>query len=369
MAGRPAAVSRDELHDTFRSFKENIMELDSIVKPSAKIWTDLHCKFFPTLSAKAIYSAALRWKDFLSQNNDDQESEKCFSDISDISMETNEKESTLNNTTISQSKSPRINFSVHLSSKVWKTIDPVPVRYHRKEDRYHKGSARTYFVLQPGVWSTLLAERIAEHRKNIICNWSFKKCKVYVSGTFYIVLIAKCVNCSAILRGFVKSKPEESESVKFSFSVTNFNELLHEKQNDKEKTVRNVGAKAHKIFTSARPALALHQDLTRENTKLFQKTKGRMLSLNAIRCGKYRKRQAKKLSTCPYTSLSYLQAAHSYPDTIYMTPMNPFFVMYTSPDQIKLFKAYKKKNSYTKMSGDATGDLVHKLGINVVFDN
>jgi hypothetical protein len=34
---------------------------------------------------------------------------------------------------------------------------------------------------------------------------------------------------------------------------------------------------------------------------------------------------------------------------------------YTTPDQLKLYSAYKKRNKYTKMSGDSTGGVARKL--------
>lgn len=48
-------------------------------------------------------------------------------------------------------------------------------------------------------------------------------------------------------------------------------------------------------------------------------------------------------------------------NTIHLIAQDPFSCIYTSPDQIKLFKAYKKKNRFTKVSCDASGGVAHRL--------
>src|ERR1700704_5355130 len=85
MAGRPAAVGREKLQETFNSFKENIVELDCVVKPSAKIWTELHENYFPKLKPKAIYSAAIRWYKSVNEQSDSHESVSVPNDSSNIS--------------------------------------------------------------------------------------------------------------------------------------------------------------------------------------------------------------------------------------------------------------------------------------------
>lgn len=174
------------------------------------------------------------------------------------------------------------------------------------------------------------------------------------------MITAKCVTCAAKLRGFLKEKPKsESETVKFCFSVTNFKEKLHNADNIK--TVKNTGSQIKKIQQSTKSALGIRQELASENIPMFGKSNARPFSLNAIRCVKSRKRNEKKLSDCPFTSIEYLQAMNVHANTIHMIGKNPLVVIYVSPNQIRLFDAYKKHNVYTRISGDATGGLVHVL--------
>lgn len=97
-------------------------------------------------------------------------------------------------------------------------------------------------------------------------------------------------------------------------------------------------------------------------TTIFKRPRGRIVTANAIRCGRYRRNEKQKLSPCVYTSLEYLKWSSKYMNTIHDIGKDPFFVSYSTPDQLKLYTAYKKKNKFTKMSGDSTGGMVRKLG-------
>lgn len=129
-------------------------------------------------------------------------------------------------------------------------------------------------TLKKGVWTNVILEKIAKHRKNLICNWSFNPSKVYVSGKFYVVITAKCINCSASLRGFKKDKPE-NDAVKICFSIKNFNEKLHDGDT---KSVKNTGSKVKQIQDSSKSALGLHHQMAAENIPMFGKSKGRTFS-------------------------------------------------------------------------------------------
>lgn len=182
---------------------------------------------------------------------------------------------------------------------------------------------------------------------------------MYINGHFYVIVSGSCINCGASITGFVKNKPQnECDSIKFSFSVKNFNEDLHKGE---LKTVKNSGEKANAVFTSSKSALNLHQQLSRK-TSMFENPKGRQFTLNAIRCGKFRKKESKKITTCPCTAILYLQAMNCFANTIHFDGMSPFVVIYISPNQIRLYNAYKKKNPYTRMTGDSSGGFAHKLG-------
>lgn len=94
---------------------------------------------------------------------------------------------------------------------------------------------------------------------------------------------------------------------------------------------------------------------------MFEPDKGRVISQNAIRAGQSRKRQMNKLSSNPVHSLELLKRSHAFGPMIHWLGVDPFYVMYGSPNQFLLYDAYKKFNAYTKITCDATGSIVHKL--------
>lgn len=355
MVGRKGATSREDLHSIFSSFEDDIIENGRVVVPASEIWIKIN-KSLSNTNPKAIYSAALRW--YRNENEKHAVSEVIHDEIDDITMEESEDASTSLNTTDSP-KCERINFNIYLSAEVWKRISPVPVRYDRCVERNRKNRNRIHMGLKKGVWTNIILDKIAKHRKNVICNWSFKRASVFVNGNFYVTITAKCINCLADLQGYIKRKPEnDNEMVKMCFTVKNFNEKLHDDENTK--TVKNQGDKVKTIQDSVKSSLALQQELAEEYS-MFQKPKGRPLTSNAIRCAKYRDRNKNKLSDDPFKSLMYLQEMKAYANTIHINASKPLILLYISPGQIRLFKAYKRHNRYIRMSCDATGCLVFTL--------
>lgn len=97
---------------------------------------------------------------------------------------------------------------------------------------------------------------------------------------------------------------------------------------------------------------------------MFKAPRGRVITANAIRCKRARNKKKEKLSNSPYYALEYLKWSSKYMNTIHHIAMDPFMVDWTSPDQLNMYKVYKRKNRFTKVSADATGGLVHRLGKN-----
>lgn len=225
----------------------------------------------------------------------------------------------------------------------------------------HRENARSYPQLQPGVWTNVLVDHIADHRIKNPCTWSFIRSKVTPDGEKYVKIAAKCTTCEAILFGTVDKAPEKNQPVKFKFTIRGFNQQMHSEED--RKSVRVGGSKAAELFNSHKKASVLKRELVKASGQgMFEKERGRVVSENAIRSGQYRNRQLNKLSANPIQSLQFLKASNAYSSTIHFLVLEPFSVIYGSPNQYILYNAYKKHNKYTKMTCDATGSIVHKLG-------
>lgn len=367
MAGRKRAVPKVIVHNIFKAMKDELIdERNRVVKPSSAVFISIQNdeRINRAMTTKAIYSEALKWwNDFIDKSKD-----ASSSGISDASFPSIEADPISTNSSSVSSITPDnrsdFTFTLTLSSEVWETIQPIPKDYKRNPDKCHKTKSRLYYVLEPGVWTNILVDRIASHRLNIICTWSFKRAKVYLNGERFINVYATCTTCKAQLIGGVAKMPNEGENVKFTFIVQQFKQQKH---NEGRKNVRTGGSKSKELFISSEKASVLKRKMVKESgSKMFEHAKGREVSENAIRAGQWRQRQSKKLSPLPLQALEYLKVTKLFGPSIHMSGLNPFFVIYASPNQFMLYNTYKKQNVYTKITCDSTGGLVNKLG-NVYF--
>lgn len=354
--GRPKSEKSDILEELFESKQNELILNNKVLPPTTAIW----CEFNSYGNAKAIYTAALRWWKHRTTPSEINQNDTNAS--MEISLESKDESSTSLNSS-AENEILTKKFSIVLSNEIWKTIEPCQTEYRRKINNTHKSGVRSYYVMKPGVWTNVISDRIADSRANIICNWSFDRAKVYLSSDVYVDITASCATCKAVLHGVVKNKPKNDvDPVRFSFSLQNFDEKRH-KDKDTVKSVKNYGVRPYEYGTSSKTAMVLTRQRIKATTKMFEAPKGRQFTANAVRCAQYRNRLAKKLSSCPYTALEYLQASHSCVDTIHLNSRSPFACLYFSPSQLQLYTAYRRHNKYIKIYCDASGGIVFKLGM------
>lgn len=353
-----------KLHEIFKERTNEIICDDGKIRaPSDQIWSTLKRQHKIVKSAKALYTDCWKWNQ--NQQQYFKESSREISVESDIYEE--ELNSSLNELSLDNSDyennakadEQKISFSITLSNSVWKTIEPVPKTYDRAADKMHKKGKRVYLVLKPGTWTSLLADKIAEHKKKIICDWAFKRAKVTAGGTYYITILAKCVTCDSTLIGFLQHKPEENENVVFKFAVKDFDDIKHK---NAEKKVKVTGSQARLLATSTKSAVVMHRNLSAKSGEMFEKARGRVPSSEAIRNLQYRERKTNKLSSDVYKSLYYLQNSPKYANIIHTIGYSPFYIFYGSPKQFSLYNMYLKQNKISKVSCDATGGVVRTIG-------
>lgn len=362
-SGRPAHVLLDILKNIFEKKLDAIIISGKVIVPSDKIWTEICNEIEKKKTPKAIYNDALRWwtAKRLEAGQSKQSDVQVESESDEGERDELEIESELSSEYNDDPPSPNdINFTISLSYEVWKTIEPMPTE-HRREDDSHKTKTRIYYELQPGLWTNILVERIADHRIKNPCTWSFKRAKVHPEGEKYILVSAKCTTCHAVLYGEVLKRPEKGENeVKFKFRVRDF---LPEKHLNERKNVRIGGSKANELFLSDKKASVLKREMVKEsNVQMFEPERGRVINESAIRAGQSRRRQRNKLSLDPVKSIEFLMESNAFGSMIHFLVNKPFSVIYGSPNQFLLYGAYKKKNKYTKITCDATGSVVHKIG-------
>lgn len=359
--GRPQSVRTTVIHNLLDENELQVIKDNKIVPPRSPIWDTLYSslnKIYRPSNAKAIYTSALKWLEAKSKINESSvynlnAVSVCETTASNDSNVTNNESLTYNG-----NKDSIIKFKIELSYKVWETISPVNKDYVRKRG----ANVRTYHVLKTGVWCNVILDAVTKKRREIPCAWSFQTNKCYLSGDVYLTIRAKCNMCGAILCGGMENEPVENDPVYIKFEIRAFDARRH--KNIDTKNVRIGGEYAKSLYQTNKPASAIRRDTLRKKASLFAKPFGRVPSANAIRCGKYRQRQKEKISTCPYTALSYLKASTKFMNTIHDIGYDPFSVIYRSPAQVKLYKTYKKKNKFTEMTCDASAGVANRLGKN-----
>lgn len=370
--GRKRILPLEAITELFEANLDAIIKDGKVIAPSDPIWKKMGGKLKYKKTPKSLYNDALSWwvtkklensgkSDSKASVSEASESEANDFDASIEAGATSNSDSDASY--LSQDAAPQaddIIFTISLSKEAWKIIEPHDTE-HKRHDKSHKTNTRTYPELKHGVWTDVLVDKIAAHRIKNPCTWSFKRAKVTPNGKKYIDIFATCTTCDSNLFGEVSEEPKKDcDEVKFKFIVRGFNKETHD--TTARKSVRVGGLKAKEIFSSKQPASRIKRDLIKSSgAEMFEPEKGRTINENAIRAGQTRMRQKDKLSQDPIRSLQFLKASHTFGAMIHGIGLDPFYIMYGSPNQFMLFDAYVKNNTYTEMAGDASGQFVHKL--------
>lgn len=94
------------------------------------------------------------------------------------------------------------------------------VAYKFNEKSRPLQSKRTYFRLPKNTWTPILAEHFWVHTL-LPCCLSFRRAKVYPTGSSYIVVIGRCTICNSQFKGIVTERPPESSRY-ISISILHF---------------------------------------------------------------------------------------------------------------------------------------------------
>lgn len=329
--GRPRAFSKEKLRDIFELNANEIInhEEKKVQVPGENIYSKIQAEHKINMSTKAIYNDARAWY-----------AEKTTS-------EPNEQltDNSLEQITDDSSEDGSINFRITLSADEWSQIKPNSTQSTQ---------------LKADFWTEVLIDKIADHPLNIICDIAFKRSKVTPNGENYANVYGNCATCAAVLHGYVDESPEPENVVHFNCSLKGYNEEIHRKS---KKNVKVTGSQAKKLAESKTPAVVLHREMASKSGEMFVKPKGRNPSANAIRNMQSRNHQKDRLSTDVLTSLQLMQNLPQYRNEIHQVLMQPFGVIYGSPNQFLLYEMHKKKSPVLKIFCDATGSLVRKLSM------
>lgn len=364
--GKPSIFPTKQKDQIFQDYLNLFEENGKVPAKSDGIWSKIKSdyKLPEAVTLASIYTAMLKKFNSLKAEKSDQTKQDTHStqakDDKEADKSNDSLDAGLNESNESPDKKYRQTFTIDIETSVWKRIEPRSAIYHREVENARRNIDRTYHILPPGVWTYVLSKVIANKRKDIPCRWGFKRAKVYENGINYIELTAKCVTCKARLKGTLKNKPETPlKRIRFMFTVSKIDEKLHQ-ENIFQKNVRIGGEEGRSLSEQKGPATLVRRDLLSQSIEMFQTTPARIPTANAIRCTRHNVKKQERIDSCPIKALEILKQSF-YDKWIRSIGSDPFFCTYVNTDQIILYKVYKKKNQFTKISCDATGSIAHKL--------
>lgn len=92
----------------------------------------------------------------------------------------------------------------------WKQIEPHQVLYKLNDKSRTLQNLRSYNALPKNMWTPILAEHFWIHTR-LPCCLSFRRAKVYPTGSTYIVVIGRCTICNSQFKGVVEDKPSAND--------------------------------------------------------------------------------------------------------------------------------------------------------------
>lgn len=348
------SVDKKKLHRIFKvNYNRIVDENTKLFGPKNNVWGQLKRKFDLTQTTKAIYTSALGFMKSKENRKKRGKVEPVDTDKSFDSII-----SAASSVASNESDKSEINFFVKLSARKWQTIAPVQKEYVRSDSKRNK-TTRTYTVLPPGLWSNVIQSEISNKRSDLPCRWTFVKNTVTEYGDQYLKIFAVCNKCTASLNGFIETEPEQNDEAVIHFSIKEFDESMHADGN--EKNVRLTTEHAKTVYSQKGSASKVQRKMASENITMFKIPTKRMSTANAVKCHRYKERQKDKLDQNPLFALYKLQCSDKYGSIIRSTGMKPVYAIYTSNEQIMLYKQYRKKN-YTSVLCDSTSNVANKIG-------
>jgi len=242
--------------------------------------------------------------------------------------------------------------SIYVSAKSWKEIQ-------RDDGLKNK--------LKPGVWTNVISEIIYDTH-SINCAWSFKSHEVTISESseFFFVFSAFCTDsvCGVKMTGEVlryKNLPNPLEhGVNITLNIEGNYEVPHLKK-------RRFGGKRREevsnyLLETKTTSTRFRKDEAKLLCKnMFDPESALLPRLETIRKAKSEKKCKDRHDSQEIISLNIMQNCNPWQNIIHNLSFQPFVLHYWTPDQLRVYNSFVKKESAAKICIDATGDVVKKI--------
>lgn len=321
--------------------------------PSHNIWKIISEKLENKISPKYIYTILKENRKNIRSTIQNDYLKDNFMNVNQISGES----SSFNDTSSSDNNhEDLIKFNITLSVEEWNKIRPKYVKYNAIIQ--NKTSERTYRILEPGQWTSVIHDHIYEQIK-IICKLVYKRAKVYNSGKNFLVIDGSCSVCQSNFKGILEKEPDiDSRAVIKCTYVGNFKNCIG---NSKRNMIGSLKSNAiNSLIDINASASFIRRNKASKLMNFGDKEPSHLPTLNALRILKCRSLKKNQDHDDPILGLSVLKGNLPYSLIIRDIGYDRFFVHYWSTVQINIYRQYFKSTDVPVISIDATGGVVKK---------
>lgn len=348
--GRKPTVSNDDISSALKDNKDEIIINNKLIVPSSSLWKTLiennNWNIHPKALWTRIHKFSPNFDDFFNNKkrhiqttsyNDD--SDPATSDLNSSSDQESQNDDSLVHT-------------VFISAEQWKIMQ-------RDDDIKNK--------LKPGIWTNTLADAIYDQLR-FNCAWSFKSHEVPINENsayfFHFTAICTDSNCLTKIHGEVLKHKNLADPLKFGLSVTLYifgnNNVQHlKKRRFGGNRRQEIAEKLLNTFSSS--SLCRKELASKLSKNLFDAESPLLPRLATIRKAKSEKRCENRHDSNVVISLNAMQNCDPWQMIIKNVGMQPFFIHYWTPDQLRVYNAFVKNERAAKISIDATGNIVKKI--------
>lgn len=347
--GRKTDISTEEIRRELISHKYDILQNNTLIKSSNILWKNLIEKYKWNITPKALWTRLHKYSPnfdnffesvskhdhitHLLSEEDNYTSEDQFSNSDDSDL--NEANNTVNI------------YSIFVSAEMWNEIQ-------RNDGIKNK--------LKPGVWTDTFSEIIYKTH-SINCAWSYKTHEVTTSESseYFLVFSAICTDkkCNTKMKGEVLRHKNYLDPSIYGLTI-----ILHLKVNYKvpHKKRRLGGERRKKVSSYLLETNTTSSKYRKDQAKilcknLFDPESKLLPRLETIRKAKSEQYGKNRFDSDELISLNIMQNCNPWQQIIHSLGFQPFFVHYWSPEQLRVYNSYVKKDMAPKICIYATGNV------------
>ncbi|KAJ8883636.1 hypothetical protein PR048_015489 [Dryococelus australis] len=233
-------------------------------------------------------------------------------------------------------------FVVTLSPEEWSRMKPERMYKCVDKDKPNRRN-RAYNIIPPNSdWTDTINEHFWDHI-SLYCALSFKRAKVYKSGTQFLTIFGRCKSCSSVIAGSLQQEPDENGHVLINFKYRG--------------TFVGYSTGSKRILKGTRRRSAL-EELVEKHISTCTIRREEAQRMDVLRLAKSRELKSRRVNDDPILAVGKLKYSAEYYSSIREIGLDPFHVYYWTPAQLCVYQEYCKNHPFPT---DATGGITAKL--------